>query len=104
MNTPLIGRKVQFPTRVLCFRNIIRSDELEDEEEFKDILEDIREECAKFGRVMSINIPRTDQSCDINVIGNAFVEFYTIEESKEARRVNGFLKSNFQGESSTGNL
>jgi RNA recognition motif-containing protein len=61
--------------------------ELDDEEEFKDILEDIREECAKFGRVMSINIPRKDQSSDINVIGNAFVEFYTLEEAKEARRV-----------------
>lgn len=33
-------------------------DELKDEEEYEDILEDIKEECNKYGVVRSIEIPR----------------------------------------------
>jgi splicing factor U2AF subunit len=87
MNTPLMGRKVQFPTRVLCFKNIVSPSEIDEDEEFKEIIDDIREECNKFGRVMSINIPRTEVDREVIGIGHAFVEFYTLEESKEARRV-----------------
>jgi splicing factor U2AF subunit len=87
MNAPLIGRKVQFPTRVLCFKNILVPSELDDDDEFKDICDDIREECNKFGRVMSINIPRTEADKEVVGVGHAFVEFYTLEESKESRRV-----------------
>ncbi len=62
---------------------------LEDEEEFRDLYEDIRDECSKYGRVMSLAIPRKDQNgSNTPGMGNAYVEFYTIEESKEARRVN----------------
>ena len=87
MNAPLMGRKIQFPTRVLCFRNILTTNEVDNDEEFKEIVDDIRDECNKFGRVMSINIPRTEDD-KVNVgVGHVFIEFYTLEESKEARRV-----------------
>jgi hypothetical protein len=36
----------------------------------------------KFGRVMSIQIPKEGTG-----IGNIYIEFYTMEEAKEARRV-----------------
>jgi len=51
-------------------------------EEYQEIQDDIREECMKFGRVMSIQIPKDGPSA-----GNVFIEFYTMEEAKEARRV-----------------
>ena len=61
---------------------------MEDEEEFREFYEDIRDECSKYGRVMSLAIPRKDESGeDTAGMGNAYIEFYTIEESKEARRV-----------------
>ena len=61
---------------------------MEDEDEFREIYEDIRDECNKYGRVMSVAIPRKDENKqDTAGMGNAYVEFYTIEESKEARRV-----------------
>ena len=37
---------------------MVQPEELADEEEYEDILEDIREECGKFGQVRSIEIPR----------------------------------------------
>ncbi len=46
------------PTEVLCLLNMVMPEELTDEEEYEDILEDIREECAKYGVVRSVEIPR----------------------------------------------
>jgi splicing factor U2AF subunit len=39
------------PTEVLCLMNMVTPDELKDEEEYEDILEDIKEECGKYGIV-----------------------------------------------------
>ena len=38
-------------TEILCLMNMVQVDELEDDEEYEDILDDIREECAKLGQV-----------------------------------------------------
>lgn len=45
-------------TEVLCLLNMVTTDELKDEDEYDDILEDIKEECNKYGVVRSIEIPR----------------------------------------------
>ena len=46
------------PTEVLCLLNMVMPEELVDDEDYEEILEDIREECCKYGRVHSIEIPR----------------------------------------------
>jgi len=38
-------------TEVLCLMNMVTPDELVDEEEYEDIVEDIKEECSKYGIV-----------------------------------------------------
>jgi hypothetical protein len=43
----------------------------------------MKEEVLRYGRVMSISIPKSDQPG----FGNIYMEFYTLEESKETRRV-----------------
>lgn len=45
-------------TEVLCLMNMVVPEELIDDEEYQDILEDIRDECSKYGAVKSIVIPR----------------------------------------------
>lgn len=45
-------------TEVLCLMNMVEPDELADDEEYREILEDIEEECSKYGTVKSIVIPR----------------------------------------------
>lgn len=57
-----------------------------DNEEFSEIYEDIKDECMKYGRVMSIQIPKEGLGA-----GHVFIEFYTVEEAKEVRRVIIFL-------------
>merc|ERR1712142_2152 len=49
------------PTKVLCLMNMVTVDELKDDEEYEDILEDVREECSKLGNLVSLEIPRPRQ-------------------------------------------
>lgn len=46
------------PSRVVVLLNMVTPEELEDEEEYADIVDDIKSECERFGRVISIVIPR----------------------------------------------
>ncbi|KAG2460969.1 U2AF2 factor, partial [Polypterus senegalus] len=39
------------PTEVLCLLNMVMAEELVDDEEYEEILEDIREECGKYGSI-----------------------------------------------------
>jgi splicing factor U2AF subunit len=38
--------------------NMVAVEELVDEEEYEEIVEDVRDECSKYGQVKSIEIPR----------------------------------------------
>lgn len=74
------------PTEVLCLLNMVMSNELTDEEEYEDILEDIREECAKYGSVKSVEIPRPVPGVEVPGCGKVFVEFYGIPDCGKAQQ------------------
>jgi len=73
------------PTEVLCLLNMVMPDELTDEEEYEDILEDIREECSKFGTVKSVEIPRPVPGVEVPGCGKVFVEFYGVPDCQKAQ-------------------
>ncbi len=73
------------PTEVLCLLNMVTPEELTDEEEYEDILEDIKEECAKFGAVRSVEIPRPVPGVEVPGCGKVFVEFASIPECQKAQ-------------------
>ena len=60
-------------TEVLCLLNMVTPDELVDEEEYEDILEDIREECSKYGEVRSLEIPRPLLGVDVPGVGKVTI-------------------------------
>ncbi|EGK96709.1 AGAP002908-PC [Anopheles gambiae str. PEST] len=74
------------PTEVLCLLNMVTPDELKDEEEYEDILEDIREECNKYGVVRSVEIPRPIEGVDVPGCGKVFVEFNSIVDCQKAQQ------------------
>ena len=37
-------------TKVLCLTQVVNVDELKDDEDYEDIVEDMRTECGKFGK------------------------------------------------------
>jgi hypothetical protein len=52
--TPAMGNDLsnplETPTKVIALTQVVSADELKDDEEYKEILEDMREECGKFGK------------------------------------------------------
>lgn len=60
-------------TEVLCLLNMVTPDELRDEDEYEDILEDIREECNKYGVVRSIEIPRPIEGVEVPGCGKVII-------------------------------
>lgn len=61
----LIDTTDDLATDVLCLMNMITTDDLRDDEEYEDIVEDIRDECNKIGSVRSIEIPRPINGIDV---------------------------------------
>lgn len=74
------------PTEVLCLMNMITPDELEDEEEYEEIQEDVKEECGKYGVVKSIEIPRPIHGVEVPGVGKIFVEFNSIIDCQKAQQ------------------
>lgn len=83
-------------TEVLCLMNMVEPNELKDDEEYQEILEDIEEECSKYGTVKSIEIPRPitrhsggrDENVDLHQVpglGKVFVEFDSATEAQRAQ-------------------
>ena len=44
--------------------NIVDPEDLEDDEEYDDICEDIKTECQKFGTVLSMEVPRPQKDVE----------------------------------------
>ena len=49
--------------------------------------EDIREECSKFGMILSMKIPRPMMSMIVPGLGKVYIEYTSIDEAKEAKKV-----------------
>lgn len=52
---------------------MVTLDELKDEEEYKDISEDVREECNKYGTIQSLEIPRPIEGIDVPGCGKVIL-------------------------------
>ena len=60
------------PTEVLCLMNMVTPEELVDDEEYDDILEDIKNECSKYGLVRSLEIPRPIEGVEVPGLGKVY--------------------------------
>lgn len=84
------------PTRVLQILNMVAPEELVNDEDYTEIVEDIKDECTKFGVVEDVKIPRpvaTDKgkvdiraSEGIKDLGKVFVLFEKPEHTTAALR------------------
>ncbi|XP_060777644.1 U2 small nuclear RNA auxiliary factor 2a isoform X2 [Neoarius graeffei] len=72
------------PTEVLCLMNMVSPEELLDDEEYEEIVEDVRDECSKYGQVKSIEIPRPVDGLEVPGTGKIFVEFMSVFDSQKA--------------------
>lgn len=72
------------PSRVLILLNMVTANELEDEVEYKDILDDIRSECERYGVVSNIILPRKEDGYALEAVGKVYVEFDSIMTAQAA--------------------
>ncbi|XP_012689617.2 serine/threonine-protein kinase Kist [Clupea harengus] len=79
---PHIEDLVLLPTPVLRLLNVIDDSHLYNEDEYEDIVEDMKEECQKYGSVVSLLIPKENPGK-----GQVFVEYANAGDSKEAQRL-----------------
>lgn len=82
-----IMHKIQYPTKILCFKDICKDLNIDDEDEYNFIKEDIQLECEQFAKVVNVFLPRKD--IEDNIIpgmGNAYVEFENINDCKTCRK------------------
>ncbi|XP_068671737.1 splicing factor U2AF 50 kDa subunit-like isoform X1 [Montipora capricornis] len=71
-------------TEVLCLMNMVETDELMDDEEYEEIYEDVRTECSKYGKVVSLEIPRPVEDFEPPGCGKIYIEFSSPDDSKNA--------------------
>jgi len=76
-----MGMPQQPATRVLVMLNMVTPEELQNEEEYKEIFEDIELECKKYGEVLSVSLPRPGEPG----VGKVFVEFADASHAARAR-------------------
>ncbi|XP_057950048.1 splicing factor U2af large subunit A-like isoform X2 [Malania oleifera] len=66
---------LDMPTKILCLTEVITSDQLRDDVEYEEILEDMKEEGAKFGALVDVIIPRPNPNREQNAgVGKAFTQ------------------------------
>ena len=73
------------PTNVLALYNMILPEEVNDDQEYREICEDIETECAKFGQVRDIKIPRAPNSSRVPPgVGKIFVRYEDLKSCSKA--------------------
>ncbi|XP_028124034.1 splicing factor U2af large subunit B-like isoform X1 [Camellia sinensis] len=83
----LMLQPVALATKVLCLTQVVTADELKDDEDYEDILEDMRIECGKFGTLVNIIIPRPNPNDEPTPgVGKVFLEYADVESATRARQ------------------
>jgi len=73
------------PSRVLQFENMVEEAELKDDEEYAEIVEDIEEECMKYGPLArKVVIPRPGSAAEPSDVGKIFLEYKDVGSAIKA--------------------
>ncbi|KAK8606774.1 hypothetical protein V6N13_052531 [Hibiscus sabdariffa] len=74
------------PTKVVCLTQAISEDDLRDDEEYGDIVEDMREEGGKYGALVNVVIPCPNPNGEpLPGVGKVFLEYADVEGSRKAQ-------------------
>ncbi|KXS18605.1 hypothetical protein M427DRAFT_132561 [Gonapodya prolifera JEL478] len=71
-------------TPVLMLLNMVAIEELTDDDEYGDIMQDVHDECSKFGQIENIKIPRPVPGQEVPGLGKIFVEYSSPSEAEGA--------------------
>ncbi|XP_022150450.1 splicing factor U2af large subunit B-like isoform X4 [Momordica charantia] len=72
-------------TKVLCLTQVVSPEELINDEDYEDIMEDMRGEGGKFGTLVNVVIPRPRPNDMAPGVGKVFLEYADIDSATKAR-------------------
>ncbi|XP_024311004.1 splicing factor U2af large subunit B isoform X3 [Brachypodium distachyon] len=74
------------PTKVVCLTQVVSEDDLRNDEEYKDILEDMTFEGRKYGNLVQAVIPRPHPNgVPVAGVGKVFLEYADVDGSTNAK-------------------
>lgn len=79
------------PTKIVELKHMLSPQDLENEEEYQDIMEDTKEECSQFGALKSVVIPKAGQVGATKI----FLEYMTTDDAGKA--IEGLAGRTFDG-------
>lgn len=95
-----VRRRENTISKVICVRNMVSLKELEDDDEYEDLCDDVRDECKNYGKVVSIKIPRPEgKGVLISGLGKVYVEYISRDGATFARDVTTLLNLAFERKS-----
>ncbi|XP_042420780.1 splicing factor U2af large subunit B-like isoform X1 [Zingiber officinale] len=83
----LVYQAGSLPTKILCLTQVVNEEELKDDEEYEDIMEDMRGEGGKYGNLVNVIIPRPGPNGEpVPGLGKVFLEYSDVDGSTKARQ------------------
>ncbi|KAE8695910.1 Splicing factor U2af large subunit B [Hibiscus syriacus] len=78
--------RISVPTKVMCLTQAISEDDLRDDEEYGDIVEDMKQEGGKYGALVNVVIPRPNPNGEpLPGVGKVFLEYSDVQGSRKAQ-------------------
>lgn len=81
------GGASQEQTRILVLHNMASDEDLATDEDYNGLKEEVQEECAKFGQLLSMKIPRSASGgIEASAIKKIFIEYATPKDAANAEK------------------
>jgi len=79
------------PTRILVLKNMVTDEDLATEDDYHGLIEEVQDECKKFGSLESIRVPRSAEGgVEASAVKKIFLEYKTVMDAQAAdRELNG---------------
>ncbi|KAK7258269.1 hypothetical protein RIF29_32857 [Crotalaria pallida] len=72
-------------TKVVCLTQAVSPDELKEDEDYEEIIDDMRQECSKFGNLVNVVIPRPQPNGELSAgVGKVFLEYADTDGATKA--------------------
>ena len=71
-------------TRILVLLNMVTDEDLATDEELNALMDEVSEECTKFGRLVSMKIPRLQDGVNPSAVKKIFLEYASVEDVARA--------------------
>ena len=73
-------------SRILVLHNMVQPEDLATDQDHQALTDEVRDECAKYGRILSMKIPRqASATIQETAVGKIFLEYASVPEAAQAQ-------------------